>query len=302
MRKLHFKRVRACLYWFVALSLVLVCGTLFRAEAQEEKATANVPVDVSAPAKAEAEADKPTASFTTDVLSQYMWRGYALSQNSAVIQPSATVAYKGLSLNIWGNFDTNAKFQTRPSVGAKWDETDFTLNYTREIYDGLNATVGGIYYAYGLDSVMGASVPDSTEVFGGLSYTLPWLTFAVTGYREVSHYPGWWIQFDLSRNFKLPWYDMSADLGMTFMYQNSSDNTAYPQWPYNPNNTAAFSGFLSGTISAALNIPVWKFISVSPRVGFAFPLSHHADEEISFISWDQKSSHVFGGLRIAANF
>jgi uncharacterized protein (TIGR02001 family) len=278
MRKLHGVRAGLGIFVSVALLLLMIFSTSVRAEGEE---------------------DRPSASLSADVLSQYLWRGYALSKDSAVIQPSMTASYKGFSVNIWGNFDTNAKFQNNPSVGAKWDETDFTIAYSREIYGGLSGTVGGIYYAYALDSVYGSNVPDSFEVYAGLSYAFPWFTVGVTGYREVSHYPGWFIQFDLSRNFKLPWYDMTTDLGMSFFYQNSKDNTAYPD-PNNPDQ--AFSGFLSGQIFAALNIPVWKFITVSPRIGFAFPLSHQANQEITLISWDTQANHVFGGLRIAAAF
>lgn len=276
MRTFHLKRVRVSIYCFLALLLVMISSTLVKAEGEE---------------------DKPTASLYTDVLSQYVWRGLALSRDSMVIQPSMTVGYQGFSVNIWGNFDTDARppgGSTLPK-GAAWNETDLTFSYAREIYGGLSGTVGGIYYA--LDSA-----DDSFEVFGGLSYAFPWLTVAVTGYREVSHYPGWWVQFDLSRNFKLPWYDMTTDLGMTFMYANSKDSSAYPADPSDPDNTDAFSGLLSGQIFAALNIPVWKFITVSPRIGFAFPLSHKANEEISYVSWDADANHVFGGVRISAAF
>ncbi len=253
----------------------------------------------SNPVKAEGEEDRPSFSGYTDVLSKYVWRGYALSQDSVVIQPSMTVSYKGLSINLWGNFDTNSKFQNNPSPGAKWNETDFTASYSREIYGGLSGTVGFIYYAYGLDSTMQANVYDNLEINGGLSYAFPWLTVGVIGYREVSHNPGWTIQFDLSRNFKLPFYGMSADLGLSFFYLNSLDNSSYPD-PNNPEE--AFSGFMSGQGLAALNIPVWKFITLSPRIGFAFPLSHSGSEEITLLSWDNKDCHVFGGLRILAAF
>ena len=253
----------------------------------------------SAPVKAEGEEDRPTFSGYTDVLSQYVWRGFALSQDSAVIEPSMTVGYKGFSINIWGNFDTDSKYKNNPSVGAKWNETDFTAAYSREIYGGLSGTVGCIYYAYGLDSTLQANVPDSVEIYGGLSYALPWLNVGVIGYREVSHNPGWTIQFDLSRNFKLPWYGMSTDLGLSFFYINSLDNSSYPD-PTNPEQ--AFSGFMSGQGLVALNIPVWKFVTVSPRIGYAFPLSPSGSQEISLLSWDSKDWHVFGGLRISAAF
>jgi len=50
---------------------------------------------------------KTTGDFTAAVMSQYVWRGYELSRNSIVIQPSMTVGYKGFSVNLWGNLDTN---------------------------------------------------------------------------------------------------------------------------------------------------------------------------------------------------
>ena len=271
MRKLAFTRNRFCVMLLVVLSLMMITTT---------------------PAKAEGEEDKPTASVSADILSQYIWRGMAYSRSSAVIQPSMTAGWKGFSLNVWGNFDTDAQPPSGPSQGTKWNETDLTFSYTREIYGGLSGSIGGIYYA--LDGV-----DDSFEVYGGLSYAFPWFTVGVTGYREASHYPGWWIQFDLSRNFKLPCWDMSVDVGTTFFYLNSSDNSAYPD-PDNPDK--AFAGMLSGQLAAALNIPVGKYLTISPRIGYAFPLSSDATDLIRTVSWDGVQNHVFGGLRITAAF
>jgi hypothetical protein len=294
MKKLPVRRRKLCSYVLVALFLVMICSTSLRAEGEQDESTANAPAEVSSPVKAEGEPDRPTASVYADVLSQYIWRGMAYSKDSAVIEPSMTASYKGFSLNVWGNFDTNAKPPGSPAPykGATWTETDLTFSYTHTIYGDLSGSVGGIYYAYD-------SAPDSFEVYGGLSYAFPWLTVGVTSYREVSHYPGWWVEFDFSRNFKLPWYDMSTDLGMSFFYLNSSDNDAYPD-PSNPEK--AFTGMLSGQLAASLNIPIGKYITVSPRIGYAFPLSHQANQEITFISWDHQANHVFGGLRIAAAF
>jgi len=285
MRKVTFRRNRLCVMILVALTVLMSTGTPVRAEGEE---------------------DKPTASISADILSQYLWRGMAYSQGSAVIQPSATVSYLGVSLNVWGNLDTDAKFQNTPAGGVKWTETDVTLAYSREIYGGLSGTVGGIYYGYSLDSVMNGTVDDSFEVYAGLSYAFPWFTVGVTGYREVSHYPGWFVQFDLSRNFKLPCWDMSLDLGASFFYLNSSDSTAYPaDFDAEGNavdNGEAFAGLLSGQLVAAMNIPIGKYVTVSPRIGYAFPLSSDATNLIRGISWDGVQNHVFGGLRLTAAF
>ena len=46
------------------------------------------------PAMAE-EADKPTAGLDVGAFSKYVWRGLELSKDSIVVQPSATIGYKG---------------------------------------------------------------------------------------------------------------------------------------------------------------------------------------------------------------
>jgi hypothetical protein len=241
-----------------------------------------------------AEEDKPTVNLSVDALSQYVWRGYALSDDgSAVFQPSVTVTYKGFALNLWGNFDTEDHNPVGSDNGAAWNETDFTFSYSHEIVCGLTGTAGILYYA--LDKV-----DDSTEAFAGLSYASPWLTVGVTGYREFAHYPGWWVQFDLSRNFKLPVYDMSLDLGASFIYQDAEDSAAYPDPPFRGNDS--YSDWHAGILSAALNIPVGKYITISPKLGYSFPLTSKAGDIIEALSWDHDKDHFFGGIRISAAF
>lgn len=226
------------------------------------------------------EEEKPTANVSVDILNQYVWRGFALSDHSAVIQPSITGAYKGFSINLWGNLDTDENVNFGEGTGhANWNETDLTVAYTHEIYGGLSGNVGFIYY-----SLVG---DDSNEVYAGLSYTFPWFTIGMTGYREVANFPGWWAQLDLSKNIPLP-CNMSLDLSASFGYM-SVDKTDY-------------SALHSGQLMAALNIPIGKIFSLSPRVGYTFPLSDDAQESIRSTSWDAKEQHVFGGLRLSAAF
>lgn len=247
--------------------------------------------------EAKEEAPAVTANFYVDFLNQYVWRGYALSdaQKGMVLQPSATVSYRGFSVNVWSNFDTNDRNPVRPENGPSWNETDITLSYTYELVKNLNATAGFIYYV--LDKV-----DDSFEVYAGLSYTFPWLTVGVTGYREISHYPGWWVMLDLSKNIKLPCYDWSIDLGATFIYQDSDDRGAYPSPPKFDVFDSAYSNFHAGILSAAVNFPIGKYFTISPKVGYSFPLSGEADDEIEALSWDHHDDHIWGGLRVTAAF
>ena len=56
-----------------------------------------------------AEEEAPSADLSVSLSSKYVWRGYELSKDSVVIQPSLTVGYKGFAANFWGNLDTDQK-------------------------------------------------------------------------------------------------------------------------------------------------------------------------------------------------
>jgi len=179
--------------------------------------------------------DRPSFWASMDGVSQYVWRGYALSEDSLVIQPAMGVGFRGFELVLWGNYDTDLP----GPQGADWTETDLTLSWSREVYDGLSLSLGGIYYA--LDGA-----DDSAEVYGGLSLDLKVLTVSLTGYREVAHYPGWWFELGLSRGFSLP-EGITIDLAAQAIYLSSEDEEAYPD-PDDPGE--AFDGPLSGSVSA----------------------------------------------------
>jgi uncharacterized protein (TIGR02001 family) len=246
------------------------------------------------PAKAEEE-EKPKADLYVDILSQYIFRGVAFSKDSAVIQPSMTASYKGFSVNIWGNLDTDeAKGFGEDVRGTNWNETDFTASYTHELYGSLSGTAGVVYY-----SLVG---DDSCEVFGGLSYAFPWLTVGFTAYREVGHFPGWWLQLDITRNIALPWYGMNMDLGASFGYQTIEDDDTLLRGFGKHQKFGDYSAFTAGQLSAALNIPVCKYLTISPKIGVSFPLSGDASDRIEAVSWDHEETHVFGGIRLSASF
>lgn len=267
--------------------------------------------------KAAAEEDKPTASISVDILSQYIWRGIALSRNSAVIQPSMTIGYKGFSVNIWGNLDTgedNRFLYPAPGKrGAKWNETDFTFGYSRDLYTGtaikaITGNVGVIYYA--LDGI-----DDSFEIYWGLAMDVNWFKVAATVNKEVFHYPGWWLTLGISRVFELPWKiqnnsNVSLELGHNFIFLFSNDQAAYPD-PRNPNLDTPFSGPLAGQFYATLNVPVHKYITLAPKVGFWYAAGGASTDLLgnggspkymTGLSWDRQHNHVYGGLNMTFAF
>jgi hypothetical protein len=290
--------------WIIALS-VLFCLVAWWTPvlAQEAAAPAAAPEAKKAEAPAE---DKPTASLGMDIFSQYIWRGFALSRNSAVFQPSLTVGYKGFSVNVWGNFDTH---ENNPYLvpnaynrGAKWNETDFTVGYTRDLYNGtaikaITANVGAIYYAY--DTAVNPQ-GDSFEIYYGLAADLNWFKLSATANTEVFHYPGNWLTLGISRVFELPYKiqdnsNVTLEIGHNFIFLFSRDQVAYPE-PGSPGS--AFSGPLTGQFYATLNIPVHKYVTIAPKIGYWYAAGGNSTALISGLSWDGNHNHIYGGLNV----
>ncbi len=235
-------------------------------------------------------AERPQADYTVDVLSQYVWRGFALSDDSVVIEPSMTVSYLGFYINFWGNYDTDQDTNGE----AKWNETDFTFGYTYEgLPLGLSLDVGGIYYA--LDGTK-----DSFEIFASLSGTCPktGITLSTTVYREISHYPGWWISIAGGRDFKLPYAQSSLNISLEAMYLSSDDQGAYPD----PDDNDEFSDWLYLKLGAEVEIPLGEYFSLTPKIYYSFSLTDDADDLIQRISWDNNHDHFYGGISLSFSF
>ncbi len=273
------------LFCFVFLFAALPAGA-----AEEEKAP-------------ESSASKPTATVSADILSQYVFRGLSVSKDSAVIQPSLAASYEGFAVSIWGNLDTRQRtnnpllavpvgFVKNDSQG-RWNETDITLSYTREIFKNFSVTGGNVYYSLSYARF------DTNELFGGFSYAFPWVTVGFTTYKEVSHTPGWWMQLDITKSIPLPCHDMSLDLGASFGYMiMNDDDTTLNQL----GTLGSYSEFHSGTLTAALKIPVTKYLTVAPKFGVSFPLTGASSDFIKANSWDSQDVHPYGGINLTATF
>jgi len=219
---------------------------------------------------------KPTASAAVGIFSQYVWRGLAFSEKSVVLQPSATVEYHGVSMNLWGNLDTNMRDQGSNSL--QWNETDMTLAYSRS-FGPVGVGIGYIYY--GLESI-----PDSQEVYLGLSGDIP-LTPTFTVYRETSYYPGWYMTFGLSHSFDLTSGGASLDLGASVGYLDVDGDVGY---------------FDNGLVSLALTLPFGDYFSVSPMVAYSYYLSSRAYDVLQDGSVDGDAEHLFGGATASVSF
>ncbi len=223
---------------------------------------------------------KPTASGDVGIYSQYIWRGFALSDDSVVIQPSATVEYAGFRLNLWGNLDTDyPPSLTTPGNEYQWNETDFTLAYDRG-FGPVAVGVGYIYYA--LDAV-----PDSQEIYLSLGADVP-LSPTFTVYREMAYDPGWYMNLGISYSHELTESGISLDLAGSVGYLDPDGG--------------AGGYFNEALISLGFTIPFCEYFSVSPMVAYTVYLSGKAYDTLKANPFDNKAEHIYGGVSLSVAF
>ena len=281
----------------VMIMLALILGPVNILAAEEKppapgEGTTLAPGEGTTVAAADQEdEERPTVSADVAFLSQYIWRGYELSKDSLVIQPSVTAAYKGFSLNLWGNLDTNV--YTGPyKGGSKWNETDFTFGYDTS-FGPVGLGVGYIYYA--MDSAK-----DTQEFYfsiGGDILLAPTLTV----YRDVDELHGWYFDLGISHSFALP-YEISLDVAgsIGFEYSDSNDIVDYDNH-LNPTNSK-FRNFQNGLVSVGLTVPFWKYFTAVPMIAYSFPLGNAADNMLKATSLSNDASHFFGGVTLSMAF
>lgn len=243
----------------------------------------------SVPALAE---EAPSASADISVLSRYVWRGYALSNDSLVVQPSLNVSYKGLSFNMWGNLDTRY-YDANPATKdhSDYTETDLTLSYDWSV-NKLNLGVGYIYY--GLE----APASDTQEIYFSFGYDC-FLSPTLTIYRDIASVPGVYLNLGISHS--IPINDkLALDLSGTIGYYDSDHLYEYTDALVQTNKT--YRAFHDGTISASVNFPVDKYITVKPVLTYSFPLSGKARNQIKGSSLVPRSNFLYGGVTCSIAF
>lgn len=222
--------------------------------------------------------DKPEADFTMGAYSQYLWRGYAFSDSSVVIQPSMTVAFKGFGVNLWGNLDTD--YDDGTSEGIYWNETDLTISY-----DGstgkIGYGVGWIYYNLGSD--LGA---DSQEIFASLSVD-SLLAPTLTIYNDIDNFRGYYATLGISHSLPVA-EGLALDLGARIGYYDLDDTN--------------YSEFHDGLVSAAMTFAINDYLSVTPELYYSFALTNEAEADIITVSSDGDDDHLFGGVSAGFSF
>lgn len=212
-----------------------------------------------------------SGSASVGVFSNYMWRGFKLSE-SGVIQPSVGITYGSFGANLWANYDTDTN---------KQNETDLTLNYTFSA-DKFSFDAGYIYYA--LDSV-----DDTQEIYISAAYDAL-LSPALTLYYDFDEGDGAFFVASVGHSLEVS-KGIELSLGASASYNADSEYSI-----------GDYSGFHNGEFSASVSIPVGKAITIEPLIAYSFPLSDDAEDSIEAVSYDGDSSVFYGGITLSLSF
>ncbi|NTW77896.1 MAG: hypothetical protein HGB33_09045 [Syntrophaceae bacterium] len=254
-----------------------------------------------------AEEEKPTADLSVSALTKYVWRGQELSRDSIVLQPSATIGYKGFSVNLWGNVDTKPYLGSEDNNSVHWTETDITLGYSRT-FGKVTAGVGYIYYGLASLTPGGVDPLDSQEVYASLGLNTL-LSPTLTVYKEISHYKQWYFLLSASHTFAL--HDkVGLKLAASASYLKSEDSDDYPEInsDYQPTGDK-YNNLHDGTLTVSLPITPVKYVTVTPSLSYVFPLCSDAKNEMKYrglrgvsSTSERDSSYLYGGLTLSFTF
>ena len=122
-----------------------------------------------------------------DAVSKYVWRGQLLTDDP-VFQPTATVSYKGLSLNLWGSLDMTDIHETSGHIW-RLQELDYTLAYAYSPLDGLDLQAGATAYTF-----PGTTFASTTEVYASAALSKVLLAPTLTVYRDIDEADSWYAE------------------------------------------------------------------------------------------------------------
>lgn len=173
-----------------------------------------------------------TEATVTNV-TRYIWRGQRLTDDWS-LQPSMTLGRGNFSFNVWGNMDLTAVNEgdalflpqnplappgDHNGLKGKFSEVDYTFSYNVPLKD-YTITTGAIFYTFPDRS---ASLPATTEIFGGIQFDAVPLTPFATLYVDVDETgdagkTGIYLEAGASHFIPFPWprlhgLEVSGSLG-----------------------------------------------------------------------------------------
>jgi len=149
------------------------------------------------------------------VYDKYLWRGFDLSGGMPVTQGGVDVSFGAITVSYWSNL------QLKNDTGEGFDageinETDLTLDYSRDLNDLVSISVGNIFYA--LDGA-----EDTNELYAGVSlHTIASPSLTVFYDWDKAEETGLFYVFAVEQGFKIM-DKLSVTPGISVSYNDESD-------------------------------------------------------------------------------
>jgi hypothetical protein len=227
--------------------------------------------------------DDVTFGVAADFFSKYVWRGQNLVDNW-VMQPSASVGYKGFTGSIWANSDITGE------VVGDWEfnEIDYAIDYSNKIpgQETFGFSTGLIYYDF-----PGTDFDATTEFYAGLSADV-FLSPAIKWFYDFDEAEGSYIQFSVGHTLEKiqEWReDCYCDLQVGASVGYAMDG---------------FNDFYFGVDDGALNdvtlsvgVPFsFGSLTIKPSIAYSMMI----DDDIRAATG--KSDNFWGGVGLAYSF
>ena len=227
--------------------------------------------------------DKVDVGVTADVFSKYIWRGQNIVDDW-VLQPGASVGYKGLTGSVWGNMDLTGDLVD----DGKFTEVDLALDYSNKVpgVDVVGYSVGTIYYSF-----LNTHSHPTAEVYGGLNLDVP-LSPAVRWYYDYDVIDGSYIQFSVGHTIeKIRSWGENCHCDLQVGASMGVGTDGYNQGYFGVDQTA----LNDLTLTAGIPFTFGK-VTIKPSIGYSTML----DDDIRAAT--DKSDNFWGGVGAAYNF
>jgi len=125
-------------------------------------------------------------------------------------------------------------------------------------------------------------------------------------YKDIANLSGWYVTLGVSHAVPVSG-DIALELGAQAGYLRANEPSSYEEVDGNGTGTGkAYRALHDGVISAALPIPVGKYMTITPKVSYSFALSGDASDllkaanESSIAKRD--ANFFYGGVALGMAF
>ena len=163
------------------------------------------------------EPDPISLGASGEVVSEYYWRGYDITDGRPAFQPNFDLSHgpSGLWFNFWGSFALADRTQTRET-----DELDLTVGIDRSVNSALDLTAGAVFYVY---PRLDPNEDLTEELFLGFSLPSLPLTPAVVYFQDLSLGDGGYLQVGGSHSIR----DLTLSLRSGFNFKQYTKKTGF---------------------------------------------------------------------------